>query len=245
MPVKITNNSKLTFSDLRTISESLINENYSLFISYLNEFEGKNTFEKFKNILKAWGSDVAYTLNFNFNDVAAKISLTYIISELNDISNEIIIEEEDIKLKIGIPSEFYDNSELLPIYGILKYIEISGIFINLSDLCILEKKQIIDKLPAKIYNIVLNNILKEKSKVIIFDNPVLKDFKLNFFANDPYLFLKGLFSNYDEFYFRDIIFHLSKRIDGQILLQSTPLDIEYYIEKYGDELKQQNTSLTL
>jgi hypothetical protein len=108
-----------------------------------------------------------------------------------------------------------------------------------------QKRLIIDSLPAKVYSTVLNNIIKNKEKILIFNNPILDKFRFNFLTNEPYLFLKGLFGNFDELYFRDVIFHLSKRIDGNILMNSTPIEIEYYIEKYADEMKSQNEGLTM
>jgi hypothetical protein len=112
-------------------------------------------------------------------------------------------------------------------------------------LCIQERKSIIDSLPAKVYNTILREILKNKSKIVGFDNSALSDFKFNFLTNDPYFFLKGLFGNFGEDYFRDVIFHLSKRVGGDILMSSTPSDIEYYIQKYSEEMKTQNDGLQI
>jgi hypothetical protein len=81
--------------------------------------------------------------------------------------------------------------------------------------------------------------------MIGFNNPILSNFKFNFLTNEPYLFLKGLFTNFGEEYFRDVIFHLSKRIGGDLLMMSTPSEIEYYIQKYSEEMKNQNDGLTL
>jgi hypothetical protein len=47
----------------------------------------------------------------------------------------------------------------------------------------------------------------------------------------PYEMVKGLFFSYDMDYFRDIIYYLSKKIDGRILMESTMMDVEYYIDK--------------
>lgn len=228
------NNYKITFSDLKRISESFTVGYDDIFIEYLNSFRGKDIYEKFKTILKAWDNDVSYTLNFNIKDTPTKIQLSYINSQFQELSEDVYITEGNVKIIIGIPTQF-EFTETIPIYNILKYIDISGISINLTDLSFHDKRAIIDKLPGNVFNIILKNIEKEKEKTFKVDNPMLENFKINFLSADPLTFLKGLFSNFDEYYFRDVIFVLSKRIDGNILLQSTPLEIEYYVEKMSND----------
>jgi hypothetical protein len=238
------NNCKITFSDLKDISEILAKGYDDQFIKYINSFEGSNTFQKFENLLKCWDMDVSSTINFNFNNKPIKIQLSYIISQLFDISEDIVIEENDLKIIIGLPNLF-QRDDFIPVYNIIKYINISGISINLINLSIQEKHDIIDNLPPVIYNKIYNKIISEKSKIFSVDNPSLKDFRLNFLSNDIYFFLRGLFGNFDEYYFKDVIFLLSKRIDGNILLQSTPMEIQYYIEKYSEEMDNQNQNLNI
>lgn len=237
-------NYKITFSDIKTLSELMVKGYDNKFVDYINSFEGDNTFQKFKNILQCWNMDVSPTINFNFNDKPTKIQVTYIISQLFDISDDIVIEEDDLKIIIGLPNLF-QKDDYIPIYNIIKYISISGISINLVNLSIREKHEIINNLPPLIYNKIYNRIIVERSKIFSTDSEALKDFKLNFLSNDIYAFLRGLFSNFDEYYFKDVIFLLSKRIDGNLLLQSTPLEVEYYIEKYSKEMDNQNDNLNI
>jgi hypothetical protein len=70
-------------------------------------------------------------------------------------------------------------------------------------------------------------------------------FRFNFLTKEPYVFLRGLINNFGDDYYKDIIYLLSKKIDGEILLNSTPLEIEYYIEKYSDEVESQNNRLQI
>jgi len=52
-------------------------------------------------------------------------------------------------------------------------------------------------------------------------------------------------SNYSEDYFRDVVFVLSKRVDGRILMDSTMVDVEYYLKKLQEERETQNDSMRL
>jgi hypothetical protein len=241
------NNYNITFEDLRKITDYL-NKGYDdLFVDYLNSFRGDDIYEKFKNILKCWENDVNSSIEFNFEDRPVKIQLSYIISQLSEMvemSESVKIFDEGIELHIGIPDVF-QNIELIPIYNTVKYINISGIFINLTNLSLYEKTQAINSLPPKIYNIIYKNIINIKTKKFEIDNPILKDFRLNMLSNEVYFFLKGLFSKFDEYYFNDVIFHLSKRIDGSLLLKSTPIEIGYYIDRYSKELESQNNNLNI
>lgn len=236
--------SKITFSELKHVNESLQKGNVDVFIDYINSFEGKDIYEKFKSILHVWEYDVSYTLSFNVNTIPTNIQLSYINSQFQVLSEDITVVEDNIKLVFGVPTEF-ELATYVPIYNVVKYINISGISIDLTNLSFHDKKHIIDKLPAHIYGVILKNIRKVKDKVFSVDNPLLKDFKLNFLSTDPLLFLRGMFENYDELYFRDVIYHLSKRIGGDMVMISTPLEIEYYIEKASKDVDTDPTGINL
>jgi len=238
------NNSDILFKNLKEISSATQKGNDKVLIDYLNTFKGDNIYEKFKNILSVWGIDVSYTLNINLGDKSTKIQLDYIVSEMpENLGKEVIIEVDNVKLVLDIPKTFDTLSiDIIPIYSIIQDIYYNNIKLIINS--VHEKSLIIDNLPARIYTEVLHSIINNKENILTFSNPVLERFKFNFLTNEPFLFLKGLFNNFDELYFRDIIFHLSKRIDGNILLGSTPMEIEYYIEKLSEEMKNQNESLT-
>lgn len=228
------NNCKITFEDLKSVSESLQKGYTDVFIDYLNSFKGKDTHEKFKTIMNLWENDVSYFLSFNIQNTPTKIQLSYINSQFQDLSEDITIHEDGLTLVIGVPTEF-EFTNTIPIYNIVKYIDISGIFINLTNLSFHDKQSIIDKLPAHIYNVILKHINQITDKTFKVDNALLEDFKLNFLSADPVMFLQRMISSYDDMYFKDVIWHLSKKIGGQLLMQSTPLEIEYYLERASEE----------
>jgi len=227
----------ITFGKLRELTIANNKKQTNTLIDYFNTFPGDNTFEKFKSILTCWENDVSYTITLNINDIPTKISLAYILSELPPtLNNEIVIQNTDMKLVLDIPKEYASTNDIIPIYDIIKYINIYGVSINLTNLSLYEKSTIINNLPAYSYNLIMNSILNDATKVVSFNNPILSTCKFNFLTNNPYLFLKGLFSNYSEDYFRDNIYLLSKKIDGQLLLDSTIQDVEYYINKSIEEM---------
>jgi hypothetical protein len=135
--------------------------------------------------------------------------------------------------------------ESIPLYSIINNVKISDKSINLIDLSIQDKHFSIDNLPAKLYMEFIKTVINNKKCVVTFENTLLKELKFNFLTNEPLIFLKGLFTNFNSDYFKDVIYLLSRKIDGNLLLNSTPMEIEYYIEKYTAEMQNQNTGLQL
>lgn len=230
----------ITFEKLKKISDTLSRNNEDYFVSYINEFEGDNIFEKFKSILNSWEQDVSYELSLSTTEKSVKIQLSYILNDLpQDMNEDIIIVDNHVKTTLNIPDVFRKYDDRIPIYDMIKRIEFSNLKVDLNGLSFKEKKELLDNLPAHVYNPLIKNIINNKSKMIKLDNNILKDFNINFLSIDPYLFLKGLFMPYSSDYYKDIIYYLSKKIDGNILLNSTMMDIEYYVEKLNDESKQE------
>jgi hypothetical protein len=228
---------KITFRNLKNISESLEKGDETILIEYLNSFPGETIYHKFKNILRTWENDVSYDITLTLDGKNVKILMQYILDDMPpDIGGSFVVDSEITSI-MDVPTRFSGGQEMVPIYDVLKKVSISGITLDMDKMEYLDKKSIIDSLPANIYNSLLVNIVKEKNKTIKFDNPALSKIRLNFLTIEPYIFLRGLFTPYGRDYFREVIFHLSKRIDGNILMDSTIQDIEFFIEKYNDELR--------
>ena len=237
-------NSTITFKDLRSISNALNRNDYTPLLEFVNSFNGKNTFEKFRSILTCWETDVSYTLDLILNDLPSSVNISYLLSEIPDsFSNSIIIKDKNLEIILDIPKIYSRSIDIIPIYDMIEYINFSNTSINLLDLPLYEKDLIINNLPAKLYNKIFKYIVNDKSKILSFSNPLLDKLKINFLTIEPLTLLIKMFSKYNDDYYRDVIFHLSKRIDGDILMNSTILDIEYYMEKYIDEIKTQNESI--
>lgn len=235
---------KLDFKKLREISEYIEKGEHDKFIEFLNSYSGSNTFEKFKNILIDWEYHVSHTLNLNVDNRIVKIQLSYIINELPLYMNDDLIFESScgIKIILSTPKKF-NNNDVIPVFDMIKRLELHGHVINTSDLTEDELNEVITNLPASVFNDLLSTIIACENKTVEFKNPAIKSFKLQFCTKDPVNFLIGLFSNFTKDYFRQILFHLSKRISEEVIINSDIHDIEFFIEEYNKEIKdQQNTN---
>lgn len=240
MSMGVNRSVRIKFSDLKEISESLRRKDEGYLVDYLNSFKGDNVFEKFKDILKNWENDVSYDLNLSLDDKIVKVQLEYIINELPYTLGEPILDESSgISSVMDVPTLFSPFSDMIPIYDLIKSIQFSNVKIDFNNLKIDDKKNLLDNLPAHVYNSLIHKIARDQKKTITFNNKTLSTLKINFLSNDPYLFLKGLFNPYNTDYFRDIIYVLTKKIGSTMLMNSTMMDIEYYIEKLNNESREE------
>lgn len=235
---------RLTFLKLKEVSEIIdTNQNQKL-CEFFNEFDGNNIYQKFKTILKFWEYHVSDTLTFNSEGKQLNLQISYLLNELSDeIEQNVYFKNDNLSCELQLANIFTYDETNMPIYGLIKNIEIFNTSLNLSDLNFYDKKMIIDKLPAKVFSNILEVLAKDKTKVFKFENKALENIKLNFYTNDSFLFLKSLFGNYSKEYFQDVIFFVSKRISADILMNSDLKDVNFYIKKYSDEMESQQKSL--
>ena len=235
---------RLTFLKLKEVAEFIDTDQNQKLCDFFNEFEGDNIFQKFKTILKFWEYHVSDTLTFNIDNKQLNLQISYLLNELsNDLENTLSFRDNDFSCELQLADYFTYDKENLSIYNIIKNVEISNISLNLSNLNLYDKKMIIDKLPAKIFSKIIEILSKDKTKIFKFENKALENIKLNFYTNDPFIFLKNLFGNYTKEYFQDVIFFISKRINADILKNSDLKDVNFYIKKYSDEIEVKQKSL--
>jgi hypothetical protein len=231
---------RITIKDIKKCLE----EDEDFFVDYLNKFKGNNTHEKFINVLKNWEKYVSYTINFNIKEKNIKISLDYLIKELNEFVTEPTwFEHSNIKVLVDIPSKFIKELNILSVSNFIKKIEYGNFVVDFAELSNEVKDEMLEKLPADFYNKMIQFLINAKDKKIILQNAALENMEINFLTSLPYEMIKGLFYSYDMDYFRDIIYYLSKKIDGEILMDSTIMDIEYYIDKMKGEAPTENMPL--
>jgi len=219
----------ITFNDLKKCIEE---QDDDFLIEYLNKFSGSNTYHKFVNIIKYWERCVSYTIGFNVDNKNVKISLSYILEQLKNYSDEsLTFEDSNIKVILNTPPLFKKDINILSVSDFvyeIEYLKNKIYFISLSDDY---KSEILQSLPANFYNKLCEYVLKIKDKTVNIEHPAMPNIKIDFLSSTPFQMLKELFLGFDINYFRDIIYTLSTKIDGNILMNSTMMDIDYYIDK--------------
>lgn len=86
--------------------------------------------------------------------------------------------------------------------------------------------------------------MNKAHNVLLFspNNSLEGSLSVNFVTSQPYEFISALFSDYDLYSCREILFCLSKRMNCESILNSTVSDISVYLTMYNDEIKRQNNS---
>lgn len=228
------NNCNFTFNKFREITKS---QDYNNFVNLLNSLSGDNVYEKFITFLKIWKEDVSPSIGLNINGNNTEVYIDYIIncfpSSLNCSEKNIF---DFLEITIDIPRSLGKMDEILPIYDIISTINIHNYNkIDLNDLVYEDKKKIVDNLPATIYKELYNKIIENKKSIVSLDNPRLEHLKFNFFTTEPFHFIHNMIKSYNKDYYRDVIYILSKNIDGEILLNSTISDIDYFLKKKQED----------
>ena len=152
---------RLTFLKLKEVSELIETDQHQKICDFFNEFEGENIYQKFKTILKFWEYHVSDTLTFGIDNKQLNLQISYLLDELpNDIQHITKFESDELTCELQVSKNFMYNQDEMPVYNLIKTINISGISLNLSDLDIHDRQMIIDKLPAKIFSNLIDNAIK-------------------------------------------------------------------------------------
>jgi hypothetical protein len=235
---------RLSFEKIKEISEWLDTNQEIKFCHFLNSFDGENVYQKFKNILIKWEYHVNDFLTFTIDGSQIKIPMYYILQELtDDIETPKVFVNNIFSFELQVPKTFQMGVDHIPIYDLISSISIEDVHLDFKNLDRENKQSIIDKLPANLFSKVLEGLINDSSKIFKLNNESLSKFKINFYTNDPMLFLKNLFSNYSKEYFQDIIFYLSKRMSCDAILYSDIKDIDFYVKKYNEETEQQKNTM--
>jgi len=227
---------KIKFKDLKEISE---NEDDYL-IDYLNNFSGDNIYEKFLNVLTCWERDVSYDMGFTVEEKNVKVSLSYFIKELENWDKEpLIIKTDNLEFELDVPPLFKKGYDIFSISETIRKVKYGESVLDFAKVG--DKSALIEQLPASTYNTLINALLKNESKTVRFTNSSLKNININFMGHAPLELLRGLCHPYGDDYYRDIIYHLSSKIDGNILLNSTMRDVDYFVDKLNQENSSEKT----
>lgn len=232
----------MKFKQLKELSEAIDKKEFGLVIDFLNSYPGEDIFEKFKNILIDWEYHTSDNLNLTIDGKSIKIQLSYIINQLpTHIQDDIFLTSGGFDFVLNIPKKFKSIS-IVAMEDLIQSVSYNGINLKVGEFSEEEYQTFLNFLPASVFNDFLNLAIKHKEKIITFDNPTLKNIKLDFMTNEPLGFLYGLLGNFSRDYFRQIMFYLSKRVPADIILNSDIKDIEFYIEEYNRETKDQQES---
>lgn len=188
----------------------------------------------------------------NEKQVEVGIELNTFLEKLEQLpvfTNE-IITLEGFKITIGLPTEIYFGSIDEVISTSIKEVEFYGKKINLQELSHTDRNLIIEKLPLKVTEILLQYMKDMNKKMgnifIVDDNPVfhVKGIELSILSNQFFYFIKSIYSQNLRTFF-ELMYHFTNKVNhsADLFMELTPVDSMIMFNMYREEVKNQNEDL--
>lgn len=168
------------------------------------------------------------------------------LESIDDYTHTIIID--NIKICLDVPHVLVSSNTILAdIQSIIKTIEVGEMSVNFSQLDKLSQDKILSTLPSSVFAEIKRYLISNTMAVTLFEgsSSLPEPIKINLFTCDVFNFIKYVLSEYTIDNCREIIYHISKKIDTTMLINSTMLDIKFYLKEYTAENKPDNTGNTM
>lgn len=242
----------ITFRDIFNISRLYYDDNDADVASLLEDVLGIKALtciDKFFVMCKA--CQVYVTENLTISDKEGKqvnLSLEKIVDRLRDVVNyRKELHVGDIKLVLDIPRALFTEKDRDVFSSVIQQVSIDDIEINMLELNDVDTAKVLESLPAAAYNSIRKHIADLDMEFVLVDEIKqrgISEISVNFLSYDPVYIIKALYSGYHLLTCRDIIYHLSQKIGGETLLNSAPNDINYYLEEFEKENKNQKDGVS-
>lgn len=168
------------------------------------------------------------------------------LEAIDDFTHTIVVG--DIKICLDVPHSLINNNTVFTdIQSIIKTIEIGEMSMNFSQLDKPSQDKILTTLPSSVFTEIKRYLTSNTKTVTLFEgsSSFPDAIKINLFSSDVFSFIKYVLSEYTIDNCREIIYHISKKVDSTMLLNSTMQDIKFYLKEYTAENKSDNTGNTM
>ena len=238
----------ITFKDIFDVARLYYDDNDAGVIGLLEHvlgIESLSCIDKFFVMCRACQVYVTEDLSLNdSNGKQVNLSLNNITNRLYDTS---IHAKEynigDIRLTLDIPRHLFTEKNRDVFSSVISKISIDGIDLDICQLDNEDTSKILSSLPATAYSVIRDYISELDLSFVLVDSIKkrgIDEINVNFMSYDPGYIIKALYSGFHLLTCRDIMYHLSRKMGGEALLKSTPNDINYYLEEFEKENKNQN-----
>ena len=188
------------------------------------------------------------TLSLTINSKSINLDFETFYECLEDyiISPKYITCNNGLVVKLNVPHDLFltDNMENI-IPSIIEEISLENDVIKFQEQNLNDKNQILANIPP-INNNDLKDYIKEINKDIVLYSGNTKNeigpIIVNLISSNVMDFIRMIFESYSFDGLRHILYHLSKKIDNNIILNSTPFEMDFYLNLYQEELKQKESS---
>lgn len=242
----------ITFKDVIDLARLQYAEDNIGLINYIERvfnIASLNCVDKLYVILKARELffDEEIVLSSKTGNVSIPVyTLTQALESIDDFTHTISID--NIKICLDVPHVLFNtNTALTDMQSIIKTINVDEMSINFSQLDRDSQDRILTTLPSSVFTEIKKYLTSNTVTVTLFkgSSSLPDPIKINLFTSDVFSFIRYVLSEYTVDNCREIIYHISKRVDSTMLLNSTMQDIKFYLKEYTAENKAGNTSNTM
>jgi hypothetical protein len=163
---------------------------------------------------------------------SVNLSLNMLIDKICNVSNKSkIIIHKNFEIVLDVPHSLMIYNDDEDYYSsIIRSIKIDGACANIHTFDDATKQYILSKLPGNILTSISSYLQDIERKCELFPGraDLIDKISIDLYNYEPFYLIKSLFSDHTLNYCRDVFISLS-RMSSQVLLQSTPSDITYYI----------------
>lgn len=227
----------ILFKNIIDIARLIYDDNDKGLANYLESLLGIEKLcivDKFFVVLKAKQIFIDENISVNSNGKNINLHTNLIIEPLFNIeSQKKELYHDKITAELDLPSKIITTNSEDIYLNIIKSISFQDVKIEFDGLSSEERDLVLTSLPATF----IRTIRKFFSSVDL-NYTVLKGIEgrissinINFFSNEPFNLIKTLIGGYDLLYCRDVLMFLSKKIDSNIIYNSSLADIFYFIQQ--------------
>lgn len=238
----------LVFEHVLAIARLLYDKNSIGAVNFLIEtleIQELNILDKFFVLLKARELFINEHLSLSSQKGNVNVGIQSILNTLFDLPNfNRVIKSGNIIVELDLPKNFVTSPSDLFVSSI-QTLTIDDVKLDFKSLSKSEQDIVLKELPSSLFNAIKTYTYNTNAIIAIFkgkESLGLSDISLNFFTQDPFIFVKSIYEEYTLHACREILFYLGKRLSTEFLLKCTPADIQFYMSEYTSEIKNNKSS---
>ena len=241
---------EITFKDIFKLARAYDIDDDVQAVSYLCKLyniEHLNCIDKFFIICKVCEFHITHTLHMSGDGGASvDLDLKTLLNNLYDVASQFKkCNVDGIEINMDIPKCFFtqDNKDLFT--AVIDSIIVEDVEICFHELTDEDKSSVMASLPAAVFNTIKKYLSELDLTVTVFDGYEkrgISKIDINFLGFDPLYLIRSLYSEFPLITCREVIYYLSRKINSETLLNSTPVDIKFYLEEHGRENKENSNN---
>lgn len=188
----------------------------------------------------------------NKENKSLEFSVELILQKLEKYNKDYncIIEDKNIKIKLGLPTVIYFNESDTIFNSVIRNIQINETLIDFSNLSTSERDNILTLLPSRLASRIHNyidSLRKDIGEVILIDGKEefdIQQYSVDILSNRTMLFVCSLYSHNLIDYFETLYGYVTKiSADSEFYKNLSPVETRIILNIHNKEVERENKEL--